>query len=63
MTATIETNSRREIVALDSSGNVIAKRSRYCNPVALQQLVSSAEIKGYKIDWENSTVANPHENE
>lgn len=63
MTATIEINSGREIVALDSSGNVIAKRSRYCNPVALRQVVSSVEITGYEIDWENSTVENPHENE
>jgi hypothetical protein len=58
-TATISTNSRGDIVALDSDGNVIASKSRYCNPAALAQVICAVEIAGYAIDWNESDVANP----
>ncbi len=57
--ATISTNSRGHIVALDSDGNVIASKSRYCNPSALAQVICAVEIAGYVIDWNESDVANP----
>jgi hypothetical protein len=57
--ATISTNSKGDIVALDSDGNVIAKKRRYCNPSALAQLICAVEIAGYVIDWNESDVANP----
>jgi len=57
--ATISTNSRGDIVAMDSDGNVIASKSRYCNPAALSQVIGAVEIAGYTIDWAESDVANP----
>lgn len=58
-TATISTNTRGDIVALDYDGNFIASESRYCNPSALAQLICAVEIAGYVIDWAESDVANP----
>jgi len=58
-TATISTNRRGDIVALDSGGNVIAMKRRYCNPAALAQVVCAVEIAGYVIDWNESDVTNP----
>ena len=58
-TATISTNSRGDIVALDSDGNVIASKSRYCNPAALSQVICAVETAGYAIDWNESDVVNP----
>ena len=58
-TATIHSNSRGDIVAINSDGNVIASKSRYCNPVALTQVIGAVEIAGYTIDWAESDVANP----
>jgi hypothetical protein len=58
-TATIHSNSRGDIVALDSDGNVIAGKSRYCNPAALAQVICAVEIAGHVIDWAESDVANP----
>jgi hypothetical protein len=58
-TATISTNRHGDIVALDSNGNVIASKSRYCNPSALAQVICAVEIAGHAIDWNESDVANP----
>jgi hypothetical protein len=58
-TATIHTNSRGDIVALDYDGNFIASKSRYCNPAALAQVICAVETAGYTIDWAESDVAKP----
>ena len=58
-TATIHSNSRGDIVALDSNGEFIASKSRYCNPSALAQVICAVEIAGFEIDWAESDVAKP----
>lgn len=58
-TATIDTNSKGEIIAQDADGNLIASKRRTNNPAALAQVISAAEIAGFQIDWEESTVAQP----
>lgn len=62
-TATIDTNSRGELIAQDEQGNVIVSKRRTNNPAALAQVISTAEFSGYAIDWKRSTVCNPAENE
>lgn len=58
-TATIHSNSKGHIVALDSDGEFIVSKSRYCNPAALAQVICAVETAGYTIDWNESDVANP----
>lgn len=58
-TATIDTNSKGEIIAQDADGNLIAAKRRTNNPAALAQVISATEIAGFTIDWKGSTVAKP----
>lgn len=58
-TATIDTNSKGEIIARDADGNLITSKRRTNNPAALAQVISAAEMAGFTIDWDESTVAKP----
>jgi hypothetical protein len=57
-TITIDNDSHGNLVARDESGNVLARRKRYCNPSSIHQIIADAEAIG-TIDWAASQVAKP----
>jgi hypothetical protein len=60
MKLTIDTDCIGDLIARDEQGRVLARRRRNCNPAAFHQIISDAECLG-EIDWDNSRVAKPEE--
>lgn len=58
MKITIDNSPHNEIIARDESGKVLIRKSTYCNPAALDQVICEAQMIG-EIDWKGSQVAQP----
>lgn len=48
-----------DTVVRDENGTILDRRSRYCNPTMIYQIIADTERNGWIIDWEKSQVVNP----
>lgn len=59
--ASIQYRYGRFVAIDEGTMETIKTADTYCNPAAIDQLVCELEIDGYQIDWTESAVSNPQD--